>query len=128
MVKWYEWTKHYHRHGRDLVQVTVSAASGCTYVPIAVAVFVDPAPEGFIQGIITNEFGQNIGLANETLSVCAGEDVNFIATTYGNYQYEWQGAKPAKPFHSAKSATTCWLLAITLILSPSPTLAVVARL
>lgn len=71
--------------------VTLTDASGCTYVPPPVNVELTPSPDALIKAVLENELGQIVGTAYPTLSVCDGEAVHLIVQGNGVYGYSWSG-------------------------------------
>jgi PKD repeat protein len=70
-------------------EVTVTSTNGCTYTPPPVNINVNPAPDGQIKALITNESSQIIGTSFPTLTTCFGEDVWLQASGNGSYNYQW---------------------------------------
>lgn len=71
-------------------RVTITDANGCTYTPPPVTVEVKPAPDALIKALLENAFGQVIGTAYPTLTICAGEDVHLaVQGNSGSYGYVW---------------------------------------
>jgi PKD repeat protein len=69
--------------------VTVTSAEGCTYVPPAKIITVNPAPDGVIKAVLHNDDGQVVGLAFPSLEVCQGQDVDLTIATNGAYTFTW---------------------------------------
>ncbi|MEY3241069.1 MAG: hypothetical protein RIR11_2507 [Bacteroidota bacterium] len=70
--------------------VTISTPNGCTYTT-AKTVQANPAPDGIIIGQIYNEDDQLVGIVNDILNVCNGENVFLEVRDNGNYTYQWSG-------------------------------------
>jgi PKD repeat protein len=72
-------------------QVTLTDANGCTYVPPAAKIEVNPAPDALIKGLLFNDLNQIVGVSYPTLTVCAGEDVVLQGISNGLASYAWSG-------------------------------------
>ncbi len=77
--------------------LTVTDAKGCTYVPPAVNVKLNSAPDAIVKALIMNELNQVVGISYPTLTVCAGEDVVLQAFTNGSYNYSWSVSNGNNP-------------------------------
>ncbi|MCK6694534.1 MAG: PKD domain-containing protein, partial [Thermoanaerobaculia bacterium] len=71
--------------------VTISDAMGCTYVPPAKTVEVNPAPGGEVKAILIDDNGQSAGIVQGSLITCQGENVLLFADADGAYTYQWPG-------------------------------------
>lgn len=70
-------------------KVTVTDATGCSYVPPAKTVEINPAPGGAVKAVLLDDNGQAVGIALFGLTTCAGEDVLLLADADGAYTYQW---------------------------------------
>lgn len=77
----------------SLWKVTVTDDEGCTYTPDPAIVDVFDAPTGRIQAVEYNEFGQAVGIFDNSYSICEGEDVTLIITGSLNYSYVWSNGE-----------------------------------
>jgi hydrogenase/urease accessory protein HupE/PKD repeat protein len=70
--------------------VTVSTPNGCTY-STSKTIQVNPAPDGEITAQIYNDNNQLVGIVEDQLEVCKGEDVFLQVRDNGTYSYQWSG-------------------------------------
>ncbi|MCC7504014.1 MAG: PKD domain-containing protein, partial [Saprospiraceae bacterium] len=73
--------------------VTLTDANGCTYAPPVVVVEETPGPDAIIKALLTNDYGQVIGVSYPSLGACAGEDVTLQAFGAGNLTYTWSNGE-----------------------------------
>ncbi|MCR9287714.1 MAG: PKD domain-containing protein [Bacteroidetes bacterium] len=73
--------------------LTITDNDGCTYSPNSAIIDVFDSPNGKIQAVEYNEFGQPVGLFDENYSVCEGEDVTLIISGSLNYNYLWSNGQ-----------------------------------
>ena len=72
-------------------KVTLTDANGCTFVPPAKDVQVNPVPDGLINAVLYDDLGLAAGLVSNALDVCEGENVHLIVSDNGTYSYNWSG-------------------------------------
>jgi PKD repeat protein/guanyl-specific ribonuclease Sa len=82
-------TKIINTTNEGVYTVTLSDASGCTFVPSPVNVSVSPAPDATMKALIKNEIGQTIAFEYPNLVICEGEDVFLQLFGANNYNYNW---------------------------------------
>ncbi|MDX1910949.1 MAG: PKD domain-containing protein [Saprospiraceae bacterium] len=71
--------------------VTITDVNGCTYVPPAVNVEINPSPDALIKALLFNALGQIIGTSYPTVTICEGEDLALQAVSNGAATYSWSG-------------------------------------
>lgn len=72
--------------------VTLTDATGCTYVPPPAVVDVFGEPNGIIKAVEYNEFGQPVAFFENNHSVCAGDDVFLVIQGSSNNSYQWSNS------------------------------------
>ncbi len=72
-----------------IYEVTLTDAEGCTYSPAEAVVDVFGDPNGVIQAVEYNEYGQPVSFSENNHTVCEGEDVYLIIQGSLDYSYEW---------------------------------------
>ena len=71
--------------------VTLTNVEGCTYSPDEAVVDVFGEPNGIIQAVEYNEYGQPVGFFDNNYTACEGEDVHLIIQGSLDYSYQWSG-------------------------------------
>ena len=70
-------------------EVTLTDAEGCTYSPPGAPVDIFGEPNGIIQAVEYNEFGQPVAFFENSYTVCEGEDVYLTILGSLDYSYAW---------------------------------------
>jgi gliding motility-associated-like protein len=69
--------------------VTLTDGEGCTYTPPPAMVNVTAEPNGIIQAVEYNEFGQPVAFFENSYAVCEGDDVTLTIFGGAGYSYVW---------------------------------------
>ena len=74
-----------------IYDVTLTDAQGCTYSPDEAPVDIYSNPNGIINAVEYNEYGQPVAFFDNNYETCEGEDVYLIINGSFDYGYQWSG-------------------------------------
>jgi gliding motility-associated-like protein len=76
--------------------VTLTDDAGCTYVPPAATVDVEPAPPVRIRAVAYDNAGRLTGFTYDSLAICAGQEIRLEAEGPGGSTYFWSDSQTTK--------------------------------